>query len=229
MANTLQISWAAVTPAPSLGYRVKYWPVSNPSNILEVNPYPTTNSATITNLSEVSYAGTVEAACGGGNFSTPQSFTASIAGAAASLATVSCSNGIGSYTLTGTAGHIVRVRLAATGFLQPTQYSTAWLAIALSSSSPSFSASATSSCYTASGGVSLGIEKNITIPAGGTVTLGTSCWTHNSTASMMSVGLTILSVNGGANSSNGTTSISGVCIYNSSTGGSCPGPSNTGD
>jgi hypothetical protein len=228
MPSTLTISWSATTPAPSLGYRVKYWPVSNPTNISEVTPYPTGTSTTITGLTEVSYGGTVEGACGAGNFSSPQSFSASIAGASASLQALTCSNGIGTYRITGTAGDVVKLRLTVGGYMQNIT-GNSWLGIILGSTNPSFSAAATSSCYTANGGVNLVLNKNITIPVGGIVNLSTSCFVNNGSASAMSAALTIVSVNGGANTSSGTTTINGVCVYNSSTGGSCPGATNTGD
>lgn len=76
MPYSLTISWTAASPAPSNGYRVKYWPTSNPSNITTVTPNVSGTTYTITGLTETSYSGTVESACGGGNFSTAQNFSA---------------------------------------------------------------------------------------------------------------------------------------------------------
>ena len=226
---TLSITFPATTPAPSLGYRIKYWPTSNPTDITTTTT--STNSLTVPNLMEISYTGTVEAICGGGNYSTPVSFTgAASSGGAATLAVgTACSSGIGNYNLTGTVGHIVRVKLRISGLLTPT--STSWLSALMGSSNPSFSVNGTSACFQpgASAGVSLDLFKNITIPTGGVVNLNTSIFTNNSTSSMMSASLSIVSVNGGANTSTGTTSISGVCVGNSSTGGGCPGVSYIGD
>ena len=226
---TLSITFPAVTPAPSLGYRIKYWPTSSPSNITTTTT--STNSLTIPGLMETSYTGTVEAICGSGNYSTPVSFTgAATASGAATLAVgIACSSGIGNYNLTGTVGHIVRVKLTVSGLLTPT--SNSWLSAIMGSTNPNFSVNGTSACFQpgASAGVSLDLYKNITIPTGGVVNINTSIFTNNSTSSMMSASLTIMTVNGGTNTSTGTTTLNGVCVGNSSTGGSCPGASYVGD
>lgn len=70
---TLSITFPAVTPAPSLGYRVKYWPTSSPSNITTTTT--PTNSLSVPGLSGTSYTGTVEASCGDGVYGSPRSFT----------------------------------------------------------------------------------------------------------------------------------------------------------
>lgn len=74
---TLTITFPAVTPTPSLGYRIKYWPTNSPSSI--VTTTSTTNSVTISGLTSASYTGTVEASCGSGTFGSPRSFTATTA------------------------------------------------------------------------------------------------------------------------------------------------------
>jgi hypothetical protein len=71
---TLSITFPAASPTPSMGYRVKYWPTSNPSNV--TTAITATNSFTAVGLAATSYSGTVEASCGGGSFGSPRSFTA---------------------------------------------------------------------------------------------------------------------------------------------------------
>lgn len=231
MSNTLTITFAETNPDPQGGYRVTYWPTSSPASAIVVTPNPTSSPVVITGLNGTSYSGTVEAACGGGNYSTPASFTgtAGASGAATLSVGIPCSSGYGNYNLTGTVGNIVRVRLGISGLLSPT--STAWLSATMGSTSPNFSAVGTSGCFQpgSSAGVSLELFKNITIPVGGVVNINTSIFTNNSTSSMISASLTIMTVNGGANTSTGTTTISGVCAGNSSTGGGCPGASYVGD
>lgn len=79
MPYNLTISWTAASPAPAAGYRIKYWPTSNPSSITTVTPNVSGTTYTITGLTETSYAGTVESACGGGQFSSPVNWSASVA------------------------------------------------------------------------------------------------------------------------------------------------------
>ena len=228
---TLSISFPLVTPTPQAGYRVTYWPTDSPSSSNVITPNPTTSPVVVNNLNAISYSGTVEVSCGGGTYSTPVSFTAAVASSgAATLATgTTCSSGIGNYNLTGTVGDIVRVRLRVSGLLTPT--STSWVNAMMGSTTPSFSVYGTTGCYEpgSSAGVSLDLFKNITIPVGGVVNINTSIFTNNSTSSMMSASLTIMTVNGGANTSTGNTQITGVCVGNSSTGGGCPGVSYIGD
>jgi hypothetical protein len=71
---TLSVTFPAASPAPSLGYRVKYWPTSNPVDVTTATV--NTNSFTATGLTGTSYSGTVEAICGGGTFGSARSFTA---------------------------------------------------------------------------------------------------------------------------------------------------------
>jgi predicted phage tail protein len=83
---TLSITFPAVTPTPSLGYRVKYWPTSNAA--LVTTATTATNSFTVSGLTATSYTGTVEASCGGGNYGSTRSFvanTVSVTGASASF------------------------------------------------------------------------------------------------------------------------------------------------
>lgn len=230
MSNTLTITFAETSPDPQGGYRVTYWPTNSPSSAVVVTPTPFSSPVVVPALNGTSYSGTVEAACGGGNYSTPVSFTA-VAGASgsASLATGTvCSSGYGNYILTGKVGDVVRVKLGIYGLLSPT--STSWLSASMGSTQPNFSSAGTTACYQpgSSQGVTLDLFKNITIPVGGVVNINTSIFTNNSSASMMSAAISIVSVNGGANTSTGTTSISGVCVGNSG-GGSCPGASYIGD
>lgn len=231
MPNTLTITFAETTPDPQGGYRVKFWPSSSPTDVTTITPNPMASPVVITGLNASSYSGTVEASCGGGTFSTPAPFTG-IAGSngAATLATgTTCTNGTGNYILSGTVGNIVRVRLAISGLLSPTN--TAWINAFMGSTSPNFSVVGTSACFQpgSSQGVSLDLFKNITIPGSGTVSINTSIFANNSSSSMISASLTIMTVNGGSNTSTGNTQISGVCVANSSTGGSCPGVSYIGD
>lgn len=234
MSNTLTITFAETSPAPQSGYRVIYWPTTSPLNKVTISPNPTSSPVVITGLNETSYTGTVEAGCGGGSYSSPVSFTGTAAptsnpGGAASLSVgIPCSNGFGNYTLTGAVGDVVRVRLFVSGLLTPT--STSWLSATMGSSNPSFSVVGTSACYQpgSSQGVSLELFKNITIPVGGSVTLNTAIITNNSVSSMISASLRIMTVNGGTNTSTGTTILNSVCVGNSG-GGSCPGATYIGD
>ena len=72
---TLTINFSLVTPTPSAGYRIKYWPTASPSNITTVTA--STSPFVITGLSELSYTGTIEASCGGGQYGPAQSFSGS--------------------------------------------------------------------------------------------------------------------------------------------------------
>lgn len=76
MPNTLTISFTPASPAPANGYRVKYWSVNSPATINTVSPNPTTSPVLITGLASGCYAGTVEAACGGSQFSSAMQFNA---------------------------------------------------------------------------------------------------------------------------------------------------------
>jgi hypothetical protein len=70
---TLNLTFPAATPAPSFGYRVKYWLTSDPLNVTTATA--ATNSFSVVGLSGDSYSGTVEVNCGGGTYSSPRSFT----------------------------------------------------------------------------------------------------------------------------------------------------------
>lgn len=230
MSNTLTITFAETSPDPQGGYRVTYWPTGSPGSAVVITPNPTSSPVVVSGLNGTSYSGTVEAACGGGNYSTPATFTgvAGSSGAATLAVGNPCGSGYGNYILTGTVGNVVRLKLGISGLLSPT--STSWLSASMGSTSPNFSASGTTGCYQpgSSVGVTLNLYKNVTIPVGGTVNINTSIFTNNSSASMISAAISIETVNGGANTSTGTTSISGVCVGNSG-GGSCPGASYIGD
>lgn len=77
MSYSLTISWTAASPAPAAGYRLKYWPTSNPSAITTVTPNISGTTYTINDLTETSYAGTVESDCGSGQYSSPVNWSAS--------------------------------------------------------------------------------------------------------------------------------------------------------
>jgi len=70
---TLSITFPAVTPTPTLGYRIKYWPTTNSS--LVTTATTSTNSYTVSGLTGTAFVGTVEAICGSGNYGTPRLFT----------------------------------------------------------------------------------------------------------------------------------------------------------
>ena len=70
---TLNLTFPAASPTPSLGYRVKYWPTNEPSNV--TTTITATNSLSVPGLSGTSYTGTVEASCGDGVYGSPRSFT----------------------------------------------------------------------------------------------------------------------------------------------------------
>jgi hypothetical protein len=228
---TLTISFPLITPTPQAGYRVTYWPTDSPNSSVVIAPNPTTSPVIVNNLNATSYTGTVETSCGGGTYSTPVPFTATaVSNGAATLSIgTPCGAGYGNYNLTGTVGDVVRLKLDITGLLTPT--STSWLNAMMGSTNPSFSVYGTTGCYEPgfNAGISLSLYKNITIPVGGVVNINTSIFTNNSTSSMISASLNIMTVNGGNNTSTGNTQISGVCVDNSSTGGGCPGVSYVGD
>ena len=76
---SLTISFTPSSPTPAIGYRVKYWLTSTPGTIYTVSPNPTSSPVTITGLTGTNYSGTIEAACSGGQYSTPVSFSATVA------------------------------------------------------------------------------------------------------------------------------------------------------
>lgn len=73
---TLTVTFPAATPAPSLGYRIKYWPTNNPTNI--TTAISSTNTFVASGVTGTAFAGSVEAICGGGTFGTPKPFTATV-------------------------------------------------------------------------------------------------------------------------------------------------------
>lgn len=147
MPNTLTITFAETTPDPQGGYRVTYWPTNSPASATVITPNPTSSPVTITGLNGTSYSGSVEAVCGGGTFSTPTLFTATAGSSGAATLAIgdACSGGYGDYNLTGTVGNVVRVRLQITGTIDTA--TTAWVAVNMNSTSPSFTAVANSGCY----------------------------------------------------------------------------------
>jgi hypothetical protein len=95
MANTLTISWAPASPTPPNGYRIKYWPSDNPTNVTTVSPNPTTSPAIISLpiLYAKQYSGTVEASCTKSTYSTPVGFTASTGAVVTAKSVTSIGNG----------------------------------------------------------------------------------------------------------------------------------------
>lgn len=77
MPSSLTISFTPASPTPANGYRVKYWPTGSPGSVVLVSPNPTSSPVSITGLTGLDYSGTIEAACSGGQYSTPVSFSAS--------------------------------------------------------------------------------------------------------------------------------------------------------
>jgi hypothetical protein len=72
----LNISFTPASPAPSLGYRVRYWNVNTPGSITTVSPNPSASPVIVTGVAEGCYAGTVESICSAGVFSSTVSFSA---------------------------------------------------------------------------------------------------------------------------------------------------------
>lgn len=73
---SINLTWSASVPAPASGYRIKYWPTTQPNNVTTVVPNVSGTSYTINNLTGSSYTGTIEASCGAGTFSSPVSWSA---------------------------------------------------------------------------------------------------------------------------------------------------------
>lgn len=73
MANILTINFGLANPDPG-NYRIKFWPASNPSNV--ITSFVSTSPLVITGLSECLYNGTIESVCTTGGYSTPQTFSA---------------------------------------------------------------------------------------------------------------------------------------------------------
>lgn len=71
----LTISFTPASPAPALGYRVRYWNVNTPGTVITVSPNPSGSPVVIPGVDAGCYSGTVESACSGGVFSSPVSFT----------------------------------------------------------------------------------------------------------------------------------------------------------
>ena len=112
----LNISFTPVSPAPANGYRVNYWNVNSPSNVITVTPNPTSSPVSISGVAAGCYSGTVESACSGGQFSTAASFNACSTQSCltgTTSATGNCSSGQTS-TFTLSAGNQATVSM--TGF-----------------------------------------------------------------------------------------------------------------
>jgi len=76
MPNTLTITFTAASPAPANGYRVRYWNTNTPGTINTVSPNPTSSPVSVSGLIAGCYSGTIEASCGGAQFSSVVSFNA---------------------------------------------------------------------------------------------------------------------------------------------------------
>jgi hypothetical protein len=113
---TLTITFTPASPTPANGYRVKYWPTSNPTNITTVSPNPTSSPITITGLAQNSYSGTVEAACGGGNYSSVTSFSANVVGNCLTGTTMASGNCSGGQTNTFTLASGYSATVTMTGY-----------------------------------------------------------------------------------------------------------------
>ncbi len=73
---TLSISFTPASPSPANGYRIKYWNVNTPGSVTTVSPNVSSSPAVISGVADGCYAGTIEAACSGGQYSTPVNFNA---------------------------------------------------------------------------------------------------------------------------------------------------------
>jgi len=72
----LTITFTPPSPAPSLGYRVKYWNANTPGTVITVSPNPSSSPVVISGLAAGCYAGTIEAVCSAGVFSSAVNFSA---------------------------------------------------------------------------------------------------------------------------------------------------------
>lgn len=75
MAYKLTINFTPANP-DSGNYRIKIWPPNNPTNV--TTSYTIASPLVLNGLSECAYDGTVENACEGNIYSTPQPFSISI-------------------------------------------------------------------------------------------------------------------------------------------------------
>lgn len=100
--STINLSWSASAGSSSGSYRVKYWLVSDPSNIIVVDNVIGT-SYSIQNVNSAPYAGTIESRCGDGSYSSTTNWNVTPGGG-----TVSVINGTNSATCSsGATGTIV--------------------------------------------------------------------------------------------------------------------------
>lgn len=136
---------------------------------------------------------------------------------------LSCSGGYGSYRIDGTSGTNLKIKLAASGSLTNTSTSGSCAQIQgalVSSTGPSDSEN--SSTVNTTGSASIGntgtLFVDVTIPGSGYLTINTTLFTVNSSASMTSGTLTIFEVNGSA-----TSITQSVCVQNSTGTVSCGG------
>jgi hypothetical protein len=74
---TLTVNFTLASSAPVGGYLVQYWPVGKKDQL--ISKTVTATPAVFTGVVAGSYEGSVQAACGGGNYSTPSVFTATLA------------------------------------------------------------------------------------------------------------------------------------------------------
>jgi hypothetical protein len=136
---------------------------------------------------------------------------------------VACSSGIGTYRIDAPVGTTMRVKLSASGSLTNTSSGyCAQIQGAISSNtgaSDSEVSAVVSTTSTVSIGTSNTLYVDVTVPSAGYVTISTSMFTVNSSASATTASLGIILVNGT------TTSYSqSVCVYNSTGTVSCGAP-----
>lgn len=133
MANKLTVNFTAASPAPSDGYLVRYWPTGNTAGLQSITV--TTPPATINNLAEYNYSGTIESICSFGN-STRVNFSAQLcnlqltvqttnptnqAGTNGTATVSAVNNGSGTYTYSWNTSP-VQTTATATGLSSSTDY-----------------------------------------------------------------------------------------------------------
>ena len=75
---TLTINFTPASPAPSLGYKVLYRKVGDPSYITLMPNWTAASPVSIGGVSDAQYEGTIQSECTSGFFSTPVNFTTSL-------------------------------------------------------------------------------------------------------------------------------------------------------
>ena len=132
----------------------------------------------------------------------------------------SCSVGNGVYRIDAPAGTTMRVKLSASGSLTNTSSSYCAQIQGSLTSSTGVSDSEVSSVVSTTGSVSIGTSNtlfvDVTVPSAGYVTINTSVFTINSSASSTSATLAVILVNGTT-----TSYTQSVCVYNSTGTVSC--------